>query len=119
MAFPDDQLPNQWTDGESVNATEMHNRIDVPLNQLAAQFFASGKQSMTVTAANTTVGPVTVPFGKTFPSAPSILLTVNTTVPLIAQASVNNVTTTGFDLYFERSDTGTHTNVIMWLAVLA
>lgn len=77
----------------------------------------SGKVSMTAPGGGTGVSQ-SITFNKVFPSPPVVTVTVRTTAPLTAQASINAESTTGCDIWFARSDSGSHTNTIEWIAIL-
>lgn len=81
--------------------------------KLTAPNIACGKVQVAPNA-NSTVS-TSVSFGKTFPAIPQVTVTPQTTVPNKCWCSVGGVTTTGFTLYFYRTDS-TSTG-ISWIAI--
>lgn len=73
----------------------------------------SGSVLMKVTTAKTTV-TATVTFPTAFTKVPKVTVTTRTANPSQCSASVYNVTTTGFTLYFYR--TTVNTNYVDWIA---
>ncbi|UTV34883.1 DUF859 family phage minor structural protein [Bacillus altitudinis] len=78
-------------------------------------FVVTGMANMPSTANTPT--SVTVKYGRTFPSAPNVVVTPDTTVPgkTVQGWSVTDVTTTGFTLWGYRTNTTAYT--IHWVAV--
>lgn len=77
----------------------------------------SGTVTITPSAANTPTSQA-VTFNKTFPSAPKIMLTANTSVgPVVSALGYTGASTTGFTAWL--TCTNTTARVVAWMAVLS
>ena len=73
--------------------------------------------SVTNTAVNSTGTTNTVSFGKTFSTAPSVMLTLGATYPHFVTVSVGTITTTNFQYTVYQSSGTTKSVTVKWLAV--
>lgn len=98
------------------SGTEIEKSCTVNGN-LTAKNLACGSTSVTPSAANTPTKK-SITFGKTFTSPPIVTATALSTVPgtRVTGVGVDNITTTGCDIYVTRTNTTATT--IEWIAML-
>ena len=99
-----------WRAGETIDAAKLNAR------QYTGPMVQSGDLAVTPVANTDT--SVTVTFPQTFPSLPRVVLTPNTGAPwtVVKGFSVASVSTTGFTLWFHRTNSDPYS--FRWLAVV-